>query len=428
MSGPEFRLQRRYTRTDTSGRSPQLTGLPDIEHNRLALFWRPLIDLTESEVAPMRLRFLGPISDWIAQPDPDRASWFTMLGPAGLRSQVIHHSALQGYAAREPTDLASPLRTLRWNRLLDAVERFEELDYPTRSLVVFQLLQLSYCEYALRLAGLPMPNGDPVYDRYAYEVARAYARYRLQATPALDVFERLATGAEDRLLALASCAQGIGHTVRNGNNIGLAARFERHANGILGLGVPDRWHGWLIRSRYHQAAALLRFAERQVPGMRRELELAQRFSDRLFTDPVVDADEWNWWVAQENQRILTELKIKAVSRARGPESATEVRALCQELDRLDPYCIRARLVAADGYLAIGDYQQAALRYTRAGELGTASGAVGWFRAAQLYDHLGEHGDALNAMARCLELDGSAFEALEYVERHSQNIDDLCGSR
>jgi hypothetical protein len=393
-----------------------LTGISDIEHNRLALFWRPIIDLADSDVVPMRLRFLAPINEWLTDPDPGRAFWFTVIGVAGLRGQVIGHSGLHSYDADEPEDLAEPLRTPRWNRLIDAIERFSELDHVTRSLVVFQLIQLSYCESAFRLAGFPMPDGDPVRDRYSYEVARAHAHFGHRGH-ALTVFERLATGAQDRLLALASCAQGIGHAVRDGNHAGLATRFERHAVGAAAH-VPDSWHGWLVRSRYHRAVAMLRFVEWDTPGMRQELDLARRFGDRLFTDQMVDADEWNWWVAQENQRVLSEARIRTVAKARGPESATEVRALCQELDRLDPYCVEAQLVAADGYLAIGDYHQAALHYTRAGELGTASGAVGWFRAAQVYAHLGQRGNALNAMARCLELDGCAIEAMEYVERHS----------
>lgn len=413
----EFRLQRRYTRSDPRGLFPHLTGLPGIAHNRLASFWRPIIDMTDSEMAPMRLRFVAPISAWLADPQPDRWSWFAMIGVTGQRHQVIRHAGLHDYDAREPADLAEHLRTPQWNRLLEAIERFDELDYPTRSLVMFQLLQLSYCEFVLKLTGMVLPNGDPAHDRYAYEVARTRARYRYQ-DEALHVYRRLAVEAKDPLRALASCGQGIGLAVRHDNDIELARWFERSADEIRNPSVPDTWHAWLVRSRYHRAVALLRMAERQLDEMRQELERSQRFSDLLSARQNDGLDQWDRWVALENQRILTESRIKAASRAPGNESAAEIGGLCEELDRLDPYCGEARLVIADGYLTAGDYEEAAMRYARAGELGTVAGAVGWFRAAQCYDYLGDRGSALNAMARCVELDASAVEAVAYLENFS----------
>lgn len=415
----EFRLQRRYRRSDPRGLFPHLTGLPGIEHNRLALFWRPIIDMVDSEAAPMRLRFVAPVSAWLDDPRPDRRSWFAMIGVAGLRHQVIRHAGLHEYDAKEPTDLAEHLRTPQWNRLIDAIRRFDELEYAVRSLVVFQLVQLSYCEFVFKLAGLVAANGNPAHDWYAYEVARAHARY-LYKGDALRIFEQIVSEANDPLLALASCAQGIGHAIRNHNDMSLASTFERTGE-VRAPEVPDTWHGWLVRSRYHRAVALLRLMKRQPDEMRQELGLAQQFSDQLFASLDGDRDEWDRCVALENQRILTESRIKAVSRARGRESAKEIRALCAELDRLDPYCIEARLVVADGYLAAGDYSEAATCYVRAGELGTVSGAVGWFRAAQCYKFLGDHGSALNAMARCVELDASAVEPVAYLESHSTTI-------
>jgi hypothetical protein len=408
----KLQLQRRYTRSDPKGLFPRLTGLPDLEHNRLAMFWRPIIDMVDSEVAPMRLRMIAPVSAWLADPVPGRWSWFAMIGVAGLRHQVLRHAGLNQYDCREPTELPAELRTPQWDRLTDAVGQFPQLDYTTRSLVVFQMAQLSYCEFVFKLAGAVTPNGDYAHDRYAYEVARVHARYPGHASRALPVFEALATTGKDSILALLSCAQGIGHAIRSNSGVELARRFDAYGLQIIDRGMPDEWHAWLVRSRFHRAVALLRLAEHDTDGMRRELGHAMQFSEQLFPGLTEGTDKT---VALENKRILTESQIKAVSRARGPESVAEIRALCDELDRLDPYCIEARMVVADGYTAMGDYAEAALRYTRVGDLGTVSGAMGWFRAAQCYDFLGDRGGALNAMGRCLELDGSAVEAQKYVE-------------
>ena len=146
--------------------------------------------------------------------------------------------------------------------------------------------------------------------------------------------------------------------------------------------------------------------------MRDEVRLALHFNDQLFPGLT---DGTDLMVAVENRRIIIESQIKAAARARGDESAAEVRALCNELNVIDPNCLQARMVIGDGLAALGDYADAAHWYSRAGELGTGAGAVGWFRAAQCYDFIGERGDAVNAMGRCLELDMAAIEPREYLD-------------
>ncbi|WP_449060978.1 hypothetical protein [Planomonospora algeriensis] len=385
--------------------------MPPLEHNRLGVFWRPIIDMTDSPVAPLRLRMIQPVSEWLADPRPDRWSWFAMIGVAGLRHQVLRHAGLDHYDCRRPTELPEELRTPQWNVLMRAIDRFPELDPAPRALVVFQLAQLSYCQYALELAGPVAPTGDPGHDRYVYEVARVHARYPGHGPKALALFRELAA-AKDPLLALASCAQGIGHSIRGGDRTGLAGTFAGLGERVLGSVPRDDWHAWLVRSRFHRAVALLRLAEGRPDAMRDELALAMEFGDRLLAGLGQGTD---MTVALENKRIIIESRIKSVSRARGDESDDDIRDWCRRLNELDPYCIEAVLVVGDGYLVTGDYAEAAAWYSRAGELGTVSGAMGWFRAAQCYEFIGERGAALNAMGRCVELDASAIEAREFLE-------------
>jgi hypothetical protein len=405
-----LQLKRRYSRNDPNGAFPSVTGMPELAYNRMGMFWRPLIDLTDSPVAPTRLQMFRPVSDWLADPEPGRWSWFARIGVAGLRHQVLRHTGLDEYDCRDPRDLPAELRTPEWETLVAAIERFGELDFYTRTLVVFQLAQLSFCHFAVRLAGPVAPNGDPVHDRYLYEIARIRARCPGQAPQALALLTALVAKATDPLIVLASCGQGISHAIRSGDHIELARTYEEAGAALTDL--PDDWHMNLVRSRFHRALALLRLAERQFAAMRREVDEAVRFSDELF--PGLP-EGTNMMVAVENRRIIIESQIKAAARARGDESAAQVRALCAELNRIDPTCLQARLVVGDGLLAIGDYAEAARWYARAGELGTGAGAVGWYRAAQCFAHIGEPGDAVNAMGRCLELDMSAIEPRQYLE-------------
>jgi hypothetical protein len=415
LPSAELKLQKHYTRTDPRGHFTVISGAPALECNRLGAFWRPIIDMTDSPVAPLRLQFISPVSAELADPKPGRISWFAIIGVPGLRHQVLRHAGLTAYDCREPTGLPGEFRTPRWQTLIDGIENFSELDYYTRSLVVFQLAQLSYCQFVFKIAGLVQPDGGVAHDRYAYDVARVHGRYPGHVGQALQVFSELAASSSDGPLALASCAQGIGHALRNGFGLDVAHEFAAYSARIPASALPDDWHTCLVRSRFHRAMALLQLIGGQADGMRTELAAAVSFGEKLFdsTDNEIDRQ-----VALENKRIITESQIRGARRARGGEPDAHVRSLCAEILQLDPYCIEARLVAADGYAAIADYPEAAYWYAQAGELGTASGAVGWFRAAQCYTAIGDDSAALNAMGRCLELDGTAIEAQEYMRNFS----------
>lgn len=412
-SSPGLKLRSRYTRSDPKGLFPHLTGLPGLPLNRLGAFWRPIIDMTDSDLASSRLRTIHPIASWLEDPGAGEPLWFARINVTGLRRQVIRHSGLNAYDCREPKDLPDELRTPAWETLVRAIDRFDGLDYYVRTLVLFQLAQLSYCELGVRLAGDVEPDGDPVRDRYVYQVARVHARLPGSRPYALKLFERLATSSKDSLLALLSCFQGISHAIRKEDDLDLARRFESHGRAITE--PPEDWHTFLVKSRFHRALALLRLNERRFAEMREEVTAALDFHERLRPEVSGEIDTM---VANENRRILLESQINAAIRARGDESAGQVRALCAEIIGLDPYCVLVRLAVGDGHAAIGDYADAARWYERAGELGTGAGAIGWFRAGQCHDFLGDRGAAVNAHGRCLELDLSAVEPREYLTAHA----------
>jgi tetratricopeptide (TPR) repeat protein len=412
-SPPALKLRSRYTRSDPKGLFPRLTGLPGLPANRLGAFWRPIIDLTDSDLAPSRLRMIRPVASWLEDPAAGQPLWFARINVTGLRRQVIRHSGLNAYECREPKDLPGELRTPAWETLVRAIDRFDRIDYYVRTLVLFQLAQLSYCELGVRLAGDVTPDGDPVRDRYVYQVARVHARLPGSRPYALELFERLATSSRDSLLALLASFQGISHAIRKENDLDLARRFERYGRAVTGL--PDDWHTFLVQSRFHRALALLRLNERRFGEMRDEVTAALACHERLRPEVSGEIDTM---VADENRRILLESQINAAIRARGDESAAQVRALCEEIIGLDPYCVLVRLAVGDGHAAIDDYEEAARWYERAGALGTGAGAIGWFRAGQCHDFLGDRGAAVNAYGRCLELDLTAVEPREYLTAHA----------
>ena len=404
-------IRSRYTREDPRGSFPRVSGAPAVGYNRLGVFWRPLVDLTDSRFASLRLRMIAPVSEWLARPRPERVVWFSRIGVDGLRRQVLRHAGLERYGCPRPQELPAELRTPAWERLTEALDGFGALGDHARALVVFHLAQLSFCRYATTLAGVVTPTGEPGRDQYAYQVARAHIRIPGRLAQALPVFQALAVTAADPLLALLACFQGIGHGIRGTGDLDLAMRFEEYGNAVRDAGLlADTWHAHLVLSRFHRAVALLRLAQRQPAGLHRELRAAWRHQRQLSTGPLHPVDRM---IADENQRYLLELEIEAARQDAGIP-AGRLRDVAAELALIDPNCVEARLAIGDCYVTADDHQAAARWYAAAGELGTASGAVGWYRAAQCHDLIGEHVSAVNAMGHCLDLDTTAIEPRQYL--------------
>ncbi|MER5885408.1 hypothetical protein ABT160_16390 [Streptomyces sp. NPDC001941] len=388
-----------YTRTDPRGALPRRTGLPGIGANRLTPFWRPLIDLLPSPHSPLRLRAIPLVAARLAEPRAaHRPSRFSRIGVPGQRHQVLRHAGLDAYDCRTPAGLAPHLRTPHWQNLVDTAEDFADLAPPSRALLLFHLAQLTYCHYAIGLAGAVRPTGDPDHDRYAYEVARVHARTPGHLPGALALLDTLSTTTPDRSLALAACFQGIGHSLRGGD----AARAETYLTRgrALAAGLaPDTWDAHLGLSRFHRAAALLH------PRDTHDLARAREHHEALCA-PAAEQDEETALLVAENARYLLELRIRTT-----PSAALE---LADALLALDPDCVEALLTAGDAHARTGDLRRAAHLYAHAGRLGTGAGAMGWYRAAQCHALLGDTTDAAHAMGHCLELDATAREPGEYV--------------
>lgn len=399
-----------YDRTEPRGDFPVQRGNPDLGHNRLAVFWRPLIDMRPSPFAPMRLQAIAHVNAWLADPDSTGWAWFARHSVAGLRNQVIRHAGLPDHACRDPRELRPDLRSPQWTVLVDAIEQYPDLPPPRKRLVIFQLVQMSFYNVAVSLAAHDRADGTHETDLHLYEVARAHTGAPAHGARAAELFEHLC-GSDDRVLALLAAGQGVSHAIRRDADLDAARRFAE-----LGAASDDSGEDWLsllARSRFHRAVALLRLREREFRQVRDEVALSWELGERLFVPDLSEADQY---VATENRRIVLESLIKAAGRAPDQERAGRVRETCEQLIAIDPYCIQARLVVADGYAAAGLYAEAADWYERAGELGTGAGAMAWFRAGQCHDLLGRTADAVNAMGRCLELDTTAVQPRQYLER------------
>ncbi|MBM2614784.1 hypothetical protein JIG36_04340 [Actinoplanes sp. LDG1-06] len=396
MPPAESPIRARYTRHDPRGAFPRRAGGAGIEANRLAMYWRPIIDLGSCPFPAIRMRLIRGLDDGL---------WFSRLGVPGLRRQVLRHAGLDDYDCPDPTALAEEKQSPRWRSLVAGIRRFDELGDDRRAALVLHLAQLSFSDYAVALAGAVEPTGEPERDAYAYHVARVRSRLPGRMAATVPLFERLAATAATPRLVVQGCFQVIGNTVVSGGDLALARRHEQRARAAMR--PAGGWHDHLVLSRLHRAFAMLRGAEGDHEGRRAELREARAHNDRLMAEPL---DEL---VALEDRAHLADIAITggltdpAVTPAR-------MRELAHELATLDPYCVQSRLVVGDAYAALHDYGEAARWYAAAGELGTGDGAVGWYRAGQCHALAGRPREAAEAMGRCLDLDTTAVEPREYL--------------
>ncbi|WP_306203946.1 tetratricopeptide repeat protein [Actinoplanes sp. RD1] len=381
-----------YTRTDVRGGFPRREGAPDIAANRLAVFWRPLLDLRDSPFTAVRLRAVPVVNAWLRAPERAPRSPFSLIGVPGQRGQVARHAGLDAYGCREPAALAPHLRPPGWQTLVDAIDAFPGLDDHARGLVVFHLAQLSFCDVALRLAGDVRPTGDVTHDWYVLDVGRVLARTG-RFDRALPLFAAL-TESPDPVLATTAVFQWIGHSLRTSGP-------DAHRFLDLGLARARQVADPLVVSHFSRAVAMLLLRDGDLGGARRHAGLALSFHEAIA--PGLPRDE--------NDRCLAELALRIAMRAGDP---SEIVACCDRLARADPYCVDVRLQLGAGHAAAGDLRSAAHWFSRAGELGTGAGAVGWFRAAHCFAAAGDPAAAANAMGRCLELDTSAREPRHHL--------------
>ena len=413
-------MLRRYSRLDSRGAFPARPDQSDLAASRLTAFWRPLVDGTDSVFAARRLRAIPVVNALLTVADEETWPWLSMIGVPGLRTQVLRHAGLDYLGCRSPERLPERYWTVEWSRLVEAMSQFSRIATPLRAVVIFQLAQLSFCDRAVQLAasvdsaGSGRAMGDPMQTRYAYEMARIAARFPHRAPQVLPVFADLATRATNPELRLASCFQGIGHCLRDTQDLDRASAFESIGRAVLSQ-MPQSWHANLVCSRYCRAVAMLHQQRSDSTEAWTQLAEAERYALAL---QGTAADPQETYAAAENFRYLLELRIQL---AIDDHDHSTLRGALRALSEHEPNCVEARLLMGDGHLALGEHQAAAHWFELAGELGTGAGAIGWFRAGQCHDALGNHGDAVNAMGRCLELDSSAVEPRQYLSVQADRV-------
>lgn len=398
-------VQRVYRRSPPTAKLAVLARQQQPSLNSIALQWQSLLSLEESGRECVKLRNLGFLVRAMEGKIAD-VQWFAILSVPGLREQIVQQSGLREYSCGSPADVSPQTRTDAWQLLVSVCERWPELQTNERVNLMSLLNQLTLPRAVIKLARRWLPSSaNSAGDQYLiYEVARARHRLEPHAADAIAVLDRLARGASLVELRTWACAQMIAHHVRVARRIDRAIEFVALGRGyerqLLSSESPAL--GLLIWSRFLRAAALLEFALRSE-AVWRVLEEAQEAGDemrRLGRTPAMGQ------LADENRKVLLESRIKAAGTTSTEVSVDELIEELLYLDGRDPDSL---LCCGDAVAKIGDLHRAAALYSSAGELGTVSAAIGWYRAGQCFEALRERKSALRCYTAALRIDPAGVE-------------------
>lgn len=345
---------------------------------------RPYFDGAATPLTAIQAR--GPVlaARLFARREPT-APRFGMVMPASFRQLLVEESRLREYDVRRPSDLDARLASPDWLTMAAAYRGWDDLDDTDRVGLAFWLL--AACLPGALLEVLP-------HDRAAEDSREPLAALlQYSRAKALAYSEGLsaATGAAHAVL-IDDPRPTLGHQLACS---GWAYLLSRHASDDAAaeaqLAEARRIHEELAPAAepFDQAVRTARLALSEIPFAERRGDLdrawglvarAQHFADKAA--PVGPEQEA---VALEVSRRIIDRRVEiAVKRADWP---AEEQAIDEGL-KLDPYCVKIRMQAAQSAERRGDLAAAMTGYLVASRLGPFGTAFGLLRAASCAGRLG----------------------------------------
>jgi tetratricopeptide (TPR) repeat protein len=387
------------------------------EQTFTAYLYRPYLDLGPVVDG-------GPLAPWGVEfaargLDEGRAyPWTYAEYPPSLRERLLELTGLPEYRVRDPRDLAPALRTPRWQRLCDALERCDALPAEAQNRVLRLLGKLGL--YHAALDRLPALSAEEI-GRDGLTAERAYLRVLARfligedgAAPAgpegpfaLAEFELVAThaphGSPARIRALNHLT--VQHAKRGRDLAAVAHWLARHREEIeLARPTLDDATYALLLSRHHRAAGFLPQLRGDRAGMVAEMDRCQDYAERLpraTPEQRIAADELLYAALESRTKEALWLGELALAAARARRLAA--------LWPLEP-AVHAHL----GQVLVeqGRIAEALEAYLAAARLGAPQAEAAWFLAGQCHEALDAPARACDAYLAALRLDPLGVSALE----------------
>jgi hypothetical protein len=319
---------------------------------------RPYFD---GEAAPITaIQAKGPVvaARLFAARRPE-APRFGMVMPASFRTLLVEESRLREYRAERPADLPAGLASPAWAAMADAFARRDDLDDADRAGLALWLVAACLPRAVLDLAPADL---DPAACRQPLpalvQYARATASFQLagltDATGA--AFAALVDRPEPTVAHLQACAAWSYTLARHAEDWSAADGHARRAAAILdelapGLPAFDRG---IWRARLLVREAMLADRRKDPAGAWAVLDEAG-----LVAAEGAPASPEQEEVAAEMRRRIVDRRVEIAVQL-GDRDAEEA-AIAEGL-KLDPWCVKIRMQAAQAAERRGDLPAALAGY------------------------------------------------------------------
>lgn len=340
---------------------------------------RPYFDGGDSALTAIQAR--GPLlaarlfaaGDW-------QTPRFTMIMPPSFRHLLIEESRLGTYQVAVPTDLSHDLASPSWQMMADAYSRFPELDAPQRAGLAQWLLAVCLPNALLRVMPADLDPQDCADPHLAtLQCSRAIA-LRLRPT-GLDA---------EAQAALAAVIQAPQPSVGQMNaHSSMGYYLSRSSADWSAAGEHfDRAHAILERlatelSAFTRTILRARLLVRQVTHAERAGDLERAWSllqeAGSATEQAIPGSAEQEEVSVEMWRRVLDRRVEIAIKC-GDHEAEERNV--QEGLKLDPYCVKMWMQAAQAAQRRGNLDTALEAYLTAARLGPFGTAFALLNAAE----------------------------------------------
>lgn len=383
---------------------------------------QPYVDLGPCDRGP--LFSVGIKHYWKAFDDPQSDPFMLQRTlPRTFRTSALGEIGCAEYAVDDPRDLPHELRTEKWTRICEALDRWSDLSKLTQWRLVALLHAL--CFYQLLDALVPSCEitaalSDPSEAELTY--LRASARYVLKLPNRVSDYkdanlETFVAIAKSPVVppqtGFNASIKVLTHLAKNGATetdlVDWSDRAVLHLNRLQESG--SEFDHLLCTSRFHRAAAFIPMRSGNKSDVVKVMDLAEEYAGAL--NPKDNAQEV---LRLENLHPLLESRTKEALWLGDLDAALD-RAT--QVTRLDPFEARGWLELGEVLVIRQDWKNALEAYYTAALIGPPASAIARHMAGVCLQKLGQSSAAAFMLKSAIDIDPGAMSS----RNHVQNLPD-----
>ncbi|NNN04468.1 MAG: hypothetical protein HKL90_01070 [Elusimicrobia bacterium] len=252
--------------------------------------FRPYLALEPAENSPILIE--GILQTWRQLDEGAPGAWYERSLPAAFRREFLWIPGLESYAVASADEIAEPLRSPAWTRLLDWKRRYKTLD-PRRKVALLRLLGMLgfYRDNDELLRGDAPASARGTLEERLSEHAYLKANNRVlldepgmkgDYSEMFDVARRAKPGSEIRLLAAVKTMTLYAEHGQDHENLHAAQSIARKTLERLRARIsPSAF--FAMSSRYWRTVSYIPFLRGDYDEVERRLDLAEEFVRRAIS-------------------------------------------------------------------------------------------------------------------------------------------------